>query len=373
MKTQLISLDLHFLLNEIKQLEGSRVDQIYSKGKEEIYFQFFKSGSGKKVLRVILGKSIFLASEKDTDEAPSEFCMLLRKHLEGKFLDSIIQLEPERILKFALKTKEEARNLYIEFFGGGNIILCNEQDVIINSLIQHKFKDRLVAPKEKYVHPHMGYNIFNLNKTDLSGLLKKSSKDKVITCLAVELGLGGIYSEEVCLLAEVDKNKKPGEVSNKEEDNIIKSIKKIISSKSSSKIIYKDKEAVDVVPIDFEFYNGYEANNFSDFNSALEEYFTKEVKIIKKDESASTKQINELKRIIEEQKATLENMKGKENEDREKAELIYSNYQLIKEVLDEINKASKKYSWQEIKAKLKGHKIIKDLDVKDKLVVVDIP
>ena len=45
---------------------------------------------------------------------------------------------------------------------------------------------------------------------------------------------------------------------------------------------------------------------------------------------------------------------------------------MIQEILSEINKAKEKYSWEEIKGKLKGHKIIKDVDVKDKKVVVDI-
>ena len=42
MAKQLSSLDLHFLLKELKELEGSRADKIYNKGKEEIYIQFFK-------------------------------------------------------------------------------------------------------------------------------------------------------------------------------------------------------------------------------------------------------------------------------------------------------------------------------------------
>ena len=73
-----------------------------------------------------------------------------------------------------------------------------------------------------------------------------------------------------------------------------------------------------------------------------------------------------------EQEATLKGLKVKETENRKKAELIYKNYQLIKEILDEINKASKKYSWEDIKKKLKGHKVVKDVDVKDKRVVVDM-
>src|SRR3989338_1864318 len=101
MAKQLSALDMHFLIKELKEMEGSRVDQIYNYSHEEIYIQLHKSNVGKKILRVIIGKIIFITETKIIDETPSGFCMLLRKHLEGKFLDSIQQLESERILKFS--------------------------------------------------------------------------------------------------------------------------------------------------------------------------------------------------------------------------------------------------------------------------------
>ena len=106
MKTQLASLDIYFALKELKNLEGSKADRIYNNGKEEIYIQLYKSNIGKKILRVIVGKAIFLTGTKSVDEKPSGFCMGLRKHLEGKFLDSVEQLGPERILKFVFKAKD---------------------------------------------------------------------------------------------------------------------------------------------------------------------------------------------------------------------------------------------------------------------------
>ncbi len=372
MKTQLASLDMYFVLKELKDLEGSKVDRIYNNSKEEIYIQLYQSNVGKKVLRVIVGKTIFLSGEKSADEKPSGFCAFLRKHLEGKFLDSVEQLEPERILKFVFKAKDEIKKLYLEFFGKGNVILCNDEDIIIDCLIHHKFRDRAVVPKEKYKYPNMGYNVFKLQKKDISDLLKKSKKDKVVTSLAVELGLGGTYSEEVCLLSNIDKNSSPIKINDSEIKKIISSIKKLIKNKKNPQIIYRDKGAVDVAPIDLEFYKDYEKKEFSDFNEALDFYFTHEIKIVKKEDSAYSKKINELKRIIEEQKETMNNMGSKEAENRKKAELIYNNYQLIKEILDEINKASKKYSWEEIKEKLKGHKVVKDVDVKEKRVVVEV-
>ena len=173
---QISALELHFLVKELKDLENSRVDKIYNYGKEDIYIQLHKSNVGKKILRIIFGRSIFLTETKSVDEKPSEFCLLLRKNLEGKFLDSIEQLEPERILKFVFKTKNQTKKLYLEFLGKGNVILCDDEDVIIDCLIKHKFKDRSILPKQNYIYPNMQYNLFNINKNDIADLLKSKSK-----------------------------------------------------------------------------------------------------------------------------------------------------------------------------------------------------
>lgn len=372
MKTQLSSLDIYFVLKELKELEGSRADRIYSCGKEEMYIQFHKSNLGKKILRIMVGNAVFLTKEKSVDETPTGFCVFLRKHLEGKFLDSIAQIEPERILKLAFKSKDDVKTLYLELFGKGNIILCSNEDIIIDCLMHHKFRDRTLAPKERYKYPIMEYNLFNLQKQDINGLLGKSKKDKAVTSLAVGLGLGGAYSEEVCLLSGIDKGKDPNKVSEDEISKITDSIKKIIKSRKDAQIIYKEANAADVIPIALELYNGCENKKFTSFNEALEAYLTKEIKTANKEESAYIKKINELKRIIEEQKETIGEMKQKETENRAKGELIYNNYKLISEILDEINKASKKHSWEEMKNKLKGHKVVKDLDVKEKRVVVEV-
>ena len=55
-----------------------------------------------------------------------------------------------------------------------------------------------------------------------------------------------------------------------------------------------------------------------------------------------------------------------------KGEAIYQNYQLVKEILEEIKKAKKKYSWKEIKERVKGHRVVKGLKEKEGKVIVDI-
>jgi len=371
MKKQLSSIDLHFLVRELEQLKDSRIDKIYQPEQNLILISFYKTNAGKRFLRINIGQSIFIADEKNEIGDTLGFGMFLRKHLDGYFLTGIEQLKPERILKFIFKVKDEKKYLYIEFFGKGNVILCNEHDVILNALEHHDFRERSVRPKLKYVYPMMNYNVFELKEGDLAGIFNNSKKDSVITSLATELGLGGLYSEEVCLSSGIDKNANPKNIDEKQTHLILNSIKKIINNEIEAKVIIDDNNVIDFIPFDFNFYSGstYDKKEFGSFNESVS-YFYSQFKEVK--ETEYDKKLKSLNRIIEEQRLAISELKKEEKELREKGEMIYHNYQLIKEVLDELNKASKKYSWKEIKEKLKGHKTIKEINEKDRKVVVEI-
>jgi len=369
MKKQLSSVDLHYLVEELQALKGSRIDKIYNPEKNLVVFSFYKTNEGKNLLKIHVGQSIFLSEEKDDYGDILGFGQLLRKHLDGYFLTEIGQIEPERIAKFEFKSKNEKKHLYIELFGKGNAILCDESDVIINALEHHEFKDRMIKPKIKYKYLVMEYNIFDLDKKNLADLLANSKKETVVICLAVELGLGGIYSEEACMLAGIDKNKNPKDTEGNEISSILSSVKKIIGKKIEPEVILQEDTPIDAVPFHFEHYKNYQKKSFSSFSEALSFFYAhfKEIK-----ETEFDKKMRGLQRIIEEQKTAILNLKEEEIESREKGELVYHKYNLIKEILDEVNKASKKYSWKEIKEKLKEHKIIKEINEKERKVVVEV-
>ena len=149
MKKQLSSMDLHFLLKELEILKNSRVDKIYQPGKNTVVFSLYKTNAGKKLLKINIGQSIYFDEKEDYEEVLG-FGMLLRKHIDGYFLADIVQIKPERIAKFSFKSKDSVKYLYIELFGKGNAVLCDENNIIINSLEHHEFKDRTIKPKLKY-------------------------------------------------------------------------------------------------------------------------------------------------------------------------------------------------------------------------------
>jgi predicted ribosome quality control (RQC) complex YloA/Tae2 family protein len=369
MKKQLSSIDLHYLVKELQVLKGSRIDKIYQPEKELIIFSLHKANAGKKLLSINIGKFISIAEKKEAYGEILGFGQFLRKHLDSYFLAEISQLKPERILKLIFKTGEQKKHLYIELIGKGNAILCDDKDIILNALEQHDFRQRSIRPKLKYSYPMMGYNLFDLKEADLRELLKNSGKDSLVICLATELGLGGTYSEEICLLAGVDKNQNPKNAGEKQANSILASIREVINHDIEAKGVFEDGDVIDFIPFDLKFYSGRKKQEFGSFNDAIA-YFYSQFREAK--ETEQEKRIKSLNRIIGQQQKTIEELRKEEHEARQNAEAIYHNYQLIKEILDELNKASKKYSWKEIKARLKGHNMIKDINEKERKIAVEI-
>ena len=352
-------------------LVNGRIDNIFQADKKEFYIQFHVSNVGKKILRVT-DKLLYLTDNKPEIEIQPGFCAYLRKQLTNSRLKKITQIDSERIVEFIFEIKDGIRKLVAELFGGGNLLILDEKGVILSAAHYEKYKDRQILPKLKYAYPKMKYYIFGLKLKDLKELLNKTAIENLVKCLAIDLGLGGVYSEEVCLLSGANKNEKPSNLKEKEINEIFAAINKLLNRKTKAVIVYKEKEALDALPFQLAFYKDLETKEFESFNQALNYYFTNEFRQIKKKDSPYEAQIKELNRIILEQESTIKSLKDKAEEDKNKGEIIYNNYPLIKDILEEINKASKKYSWKEIKEKLKGHKTVKDVDVKDKKIVVEI-
>ena len=374
MKKNLAALELSYVVKELGVLIDAKLDKIYHPCKQVILLQFHITSIGKKILRISVPDYLYLTDYKGkSPENPSGFCMVLRKNLEQSRLIAIKQFGSERIVELLFEKKEKHK-LFIELFSPGNIVLCKEDGIIISALETKKWKDRTIRGGIEYAFPKREINFFDLKKPELKELLKSTEKDSLVTCLAIDLGLGGVYAEESCLLAGIDKKISPKKITEDSLNELVKAIKNLCSGKIKPCSVYDKKELVNITPFSLELYNELEKKDFKGYNEALDSYFTGQVKEEKTDESeiAHKKQADKLNKIIDEQKNQIKRMEASVKANNEKAELLYTNYKLIESIITELKKAREKYSWQEIKEKLKGHKIIKEIDEKESKITIEI-
>ncbi|WP_077736864.1 Rqc2 family fibronectin-binding protein [Bacillus sonorensis] len=127
-----------------KVIQGGRIAKIHQPFKHELIFHIRANGKNVKLLlsahpsyaRVHLTNETY-----DNPSAPPMFCMLLRKHLEGGFIEQIEQIGMDRMMVFHIRSRNEigdmlVRKLFVEIMGRhSNIVLTDgEKDVIIDSL-----------------------------------------------------------------------------------------------------------------------------------------------------------------------------------------------------------------------------------------------
>ncbi|MBS3118995.1 NFACT family protein [Candidatus Woesearchaeota archaeon] len=359
MKTSISSLELHVLVNEWQFLLGSRVDNIYHTAKKDFLFVFFAPSKGKFFLRIALPSAMFLTAAKDEAGEPSSFCMFLRKHLSGAVVKEIAQVNSERIVKLKFQ-KEKETGLIIELFSKGNLILTDKEGIIANCLERQKWSTREIKMGTKYLLPPESFDYLN-HLSDLNGKLKATKKESLVSFLATEIGLGGIYAEEICSRTRMEKNRKPESISSKEVKMIENGIKQLVKIVESSEGLIYEGEAV---PFALEIFAGKEKKEVKNFNEAAALVFSGSFSSEK--EKRQKQKLESLQHILLEQETKKEQLENEAEECKRQGEDIYERYQEIKVFLERV-KTAKKEELEELKKKGK----IKEVDFKEKKIILN--
>jgi predicted ribosome quality control (RQC) complex YloA/Tae2 family protein len=384
------ALTISFMVKELQNLINAKLNQIYQVEKEELLLVFHIPSVGKQILRVINSKLMYVASAKgEMPDKPHGFCMFLRKKLKSARLRNIKQINFERIieLEFETKSQDQINKFYllIELFSTGNVLILDENRVILSAFFYKKYKDRTIRPKEMYSFPAKEYDFLTIDKPTFSSALLNSNKESVIKFLAIDLGLGGVFAEEMCILSKIDKNKKSDLLSESEINNVFQAIEALRSSHVHPELIFnetnsktepdqKEIKIKKIIPFKLNFYKDSKNKPFDSLSSAFDSIFTQSVSSDKKE--SKTKIINtklsKLQFIIDTQNQRINQLGEEQSINQDKGEAIYENYQLINNLLEQINKARESLSWKEIKEKLKGHKLIKNINEKEGIITIEL-
>ncbi len=377
MKQEMSSVDIKYIVEELKSLEGARVDKIYHDG-DQIRIKLHVTGEGRKDLIIEAGKRIHLTTYiKEAPQQPSSFTMLLRKYLSGLRLESLEQHDFDRIVK--LKIGEYT--LIAELFRKGNIILIDKDNVIISAMKYEEFKDRVIKPKHEYKLPPARENPIDISWERFKELIS-SQELEIVRALARNLNMGGLYAEEILLRAGIEKTKKANELSEEELRNIFDRMKEVFNSPKKPNIVYKSDMPIDVLPIELKWYEGYEKKFFETFSEALDEYFGRI--LIESAKIERTKKLQDKKRGLEitlkKQEEMIKGFEKQMQENQEIGDLIYANFTFVENLLRELSRAVENLGWEEFKKRIEegkklGNKIarmIRNVDPKEKAVTIEL-
>jgi predicted ribosome quality control (RQC) complex YloA/Tae2 family protein len=347
---ELASLDIYYLVKEFQELVGSRVETIYHPG--DLLFKLHSQKFGKVILRISKNCIFFSGFKEDQPQNPTSFCMVLRKHLLNAKLSAISQEGSERIVKLVFE-KEVKYFVYAELFGKGDIVLADSNSLIIASFFSEK--GAVYSPKMRKC------SFFVMKESEFKNLVK-GANESIVKVLATVVGLGGVYSE--LLLEGMDKAVNAQEISLKDIDLLYRRMHGLLGRK-----------------IEPSFFNGRimpflcgERAGFASFNDAVA---CSAVKALEEGENNRILKPFLLKKakiekIIFDQAGAIKRLENEVLDNTKKGEAVYNNYELVKDILEQLKKAKEKMSWKEIKEKLKGHKIVKEVNEKEGKLVIEL-
>ncbi|RZD31355.1 MAG: hypothetical protein CXT77_02550 [uncultured DHVE6 group euryarchaeote] len=383
----LTSLELRIVVNELKEnYLNSKLAKIYLPKTRILRLELHRAGRGRSTLIVDSGVGMYLSKFNfENPTVPPAFAMFLRRHLLQATLKDVVQRGSERIVEFRFNTKNGTRFLICELFGKGNFILTDTKYVILNSAVIQSTKDRNIRKGENYAYPKQGFDILNLTRADFDKGLSKWKDHSIVKYLASGLGLGGRYSEEVCVRAEVDKAKKVGKFEDKDLTKVFDSVLKLITGFSSGNavVVMEDGKAVDALPFVLSAFKDSDIKEVGSFSEAVDLLFSegRVSEVRKQKSSAFDKRLSKVENIVESQRKSVEMLKAKQADLKSTIEVVYRNYQYISKIVERLNNAREAgHSWPDIveaaekerESGLVEAEMFRSINPEGKLVVLEI-
>ena len=356
-KRELSSIDLAALVTELGRYEDAKVDKAYLYGDDLLRLKMRDYDRGRIECMIEVGevKRAHMADPDHVGDAPGRppnFAKMLRNRLGGADFAGVSQYEFDRILVFEFERPDANTTVVAELFGQGNIAVLDEHGDVVQSLETVRLKSRTVAPGSTYEFPDSRIDPLSVSYDKFSREMEASTSD-VVRTLATQLNLGGLYAEEVCTRAGVDK-----ELAIEEADEaVFKSVYDALDALATRvkagdfdpRLYLDDEQVVDVTPFPLaeREAEGLDEEAYDNFNDAVDEYFFRLDRSA--DETDDTQpttskpdfesEIAKQNRIIEQQQQAIDGFDEQADQERQKAEALYANYDLVDEILTTIQNA----------------------------------
>ncbi|PSP18667.1 hypothetical protein BRC62_02705 [Halobacteriales archaeon QH_10_67_13] len=364
-KRELTSADIAALAAELSAYEGALFEKayLYDEGLVRLKLRHFDHGRVELLIDLGANKHARIADPDNVPPAPERppnFAMMLRNRLEGGQLAAAEQFAFDRILRLEFERETETVTLIAELFGDGNFAVVAD-GTVVDCVETVRLKSRTVAPGEPYEYPDARFDPLAASFQDVVDRFEDSDTDLVRT-LATRLNFGGLWAEELCIRAGVEKTREIGAADQAAYRAVYEEIQTLEETLATGpldpRVYEREDRPVDVTPVAMAEYDELAAESFERFTAALDSYFSG----LEADADEQTGQdrpdfesrIEEKERIIDQQQGAIENFERQAEQIRERAESLYANYDFVDELLSTIREAREAdRSWEAIRERLK--------------------
>ena len=280
------------IVTELNQtITGGKINKIAQPENDELIITIKNQ---RKQYRLFLSASASLPliylmeTNKPSPLTAPNFCMLLRKHIGSGKIIAIEQPGMERIIRFTIEHLNElgdlcTKYLIVEIMGKhSNIIFCNEEDQIIDSIKHvsaHMSSVREVLPGRPYFIPETQskLNPFVLTEEIFQEKIFPRPVNVAKAIYTSITGISPLMAEEVCYRAGIDGGIPTDGLEDVERVHLahtfLRMVDDIRDGHFEPNIIYKGKEPVEFACFPLSQYQDYRAVSYPSIFPVSETYY----------------------------------------------------------------------------------------------------
>jgi predicted ribosome quality control (RQC) complex YloA/Tae2 family protein len=237
---ELSSIELRYLVNEIRSRiisssSGYYVSSINAITRSSLFLKLHHPMQ-EDIMFVLSTRGIWITRLKFKPvEENNSLESIAQKELERSKLELIEQIGSERIVSLKFRHPDgKVRIVVGEFFGDGNLIICNENMQIIAILKPIHVRHRTLSVGLRYVYPPArGVDVFNITLDQMLSLRDGAKNLDVLRWIGRNISMPKKFVEEVINRAGIEVDKHAAQLSDDEVSKIYNTIKNIINEVST--------------------------------------------------------------------------------------------------------------------------------------------
>ncbi|AIF85312.1 putative RNA-binding protein, snRNP like protein [Candidatus Nitrososphaera evergladensis SR1] len=282
---ELSGVELRYLVNEIgaRVTSGHYISAVNAVTKDSLLLRLHHP-TQEDIMLVLSARGIWITKLKFKPVEDNSLERAAIAELERARVESLEQAGSERIATLRLRRLDgQARVVVCEFFGDGNIIICDEKMQMLAILRPIEVRHRTLKVGLRYAFPpQRGVDVFALSLEQMLALRNEAKNLDVLRWIGRGLSMPKKFVEEVAKRAGIEPSRQAGQLADEEVGRIFSTIKSLVDDISAGRnhepvVIMQGEKPVDALPIVTQEAQKLEVKKAPTYMEALDEVLSNEI------------------------------------------------------------------------------------------------
>ncbi len=235
---ELSGIELRYLVNEIRSrvTSGYYISGVNAITKSSLLLKLHHP-TQEDIMLVLSTRGVWITKLKFKPVEENSLESVAQRELERAKLDSIEQAGSERIVSLKFRHPDgKVRIAVCEFFGDGNLVICDEGMQIIAILNPIQVRHRTLNVGLRYAYPPArGVDVFEVTLDQMLSLRNEAKSLDVLRWIGRGISMPKKFVEEVAKRAGIEPDKQATRLSDEEVEKIYSTVKNLVNDVSTGR------------------------------------------------------------------------------------------------------------------------------------------